>query len=266
VNDRGQADRQPSRTIWSVRRVATSVSRIVPMAALAIACARQTAVTAPPPRATAPSRQLPNDIRWFRTAAEYRALARQAFQAAGDRLPELRANVPSGSWAVVLDADETILDNSEYERRRFVVDSGYTEATWVAWVNERAAQPIPGATQFTRRVHALGGRVVIVTNRAAMLCDATQANLAAIGVVADAVLCQPPGETDKNPRFQRVQTGTAVQGLPPLKIVEWLGDNILDFPGVTQAARNDPDALAEFGKRYFILPNPMYGSWQQNQP
>jgi 5'-nucleotidase (lipoprotein e(P4) family) len=236
------------------------------MAVVAIACAHQAVVTAPPPRAPTSSRQLPNDIRWFRTAAEYRALTRQAFTAAGDRLPELVANLPTGSWAVILDADETILDNSEYQRRRFVVDSGYTEATWVAWVNERAAQPISGAPEFTRRVHALGGRVVIVTNRAATLCDATRANLATIGVVADAVLCQPPGETDKNPRFQRVQTGTAAQGLPPLTIVEWLGDNILDFPGLSQSARNDPNALAEFGKRYFILPNPMYGSWQQNQP
>jgi 5'-nucleotidase (lipoprotein e(P4) family) len=252
--------------IGSARRTATNVSRIVPMAALAIACAHQAAVTAPPPRATFSSRQLPNDIRWFRTAAEYRALTRQAFTTAGDRLPELAANLPTGSWAVILDADETILDNSEYQRRRFVVDSGYTEATWVAWVNERAAQPIPGATEFTRRVHGLGGRVVVVTNRAASLCDATRANLAAIGLTADAVLCQPPGETDKNPRFQRVQTGSALQGLPPLHIVEWLGDNILDFPGLSQAARNDPTALAEFGKRYFILPNPMYGSWQQNQP
>lgn len=241
------------------------MSRIVPVAALAIACAHQPVVTATVPRTAAPSRQLPNDIRWFRTAAEYRALARQAFQVAGDRLPELAANLTTGSWTVILDADETILDNSEYERRRFVADSGYTEATWVAWVNERAALPIPGAVEFTRRVRSLGGRVVVVTNRAAGLCDATRANLAAIGIAPDAVLCQSPGETDKNPRFQRVQTGTAVEGLPPLSIVEWLGDNILDFPGLTQAARNDPRALAEFGKRYFILPNPMYGSWQQNQ-
>lgn len=236
------------------------------MVTLALACAHQPVVTTPPARAPAPARQLPNDVRWLRTAAEYSALARQAFQAAGDRLPALAANLAPQSWAVILDADETILDNSEYQRRRFIADSGYTEATWAAWVNERAAQPTPGATDFTRRVHSLGGRLVIVTNRAATLCDATRANLAAIGVVADAVLCQPPGETDKNPRFQRVQTGTAVEGLPPLSIVEWLGDNILDFPGLTQAARNDPRALADFGKRYFILPNPMYGSWQQNQP
>ncbi|HEY9227752.1 MAG TPA: HAD family acid phosphatase, partial [Gemmatimonadaceae bacterium] len=49
----------------------------------------------------------------------------------------------------------------------------------------------------------------------------------------------------------------------PLTVVAWVGDNILDFPGMSQASRGDANALAEFGKRYFILPNPMYGSWQQ---
>lgn len=208
------------------------------------------------------TRQLPNDVRWFRTAAEYRALARQAYEVAGDRLPELTRGLPAQSWAVILDADETVLDNSEYEQRRAVLDSGYTPVTWAAWVNERGATAVPGSVEFARRVQALGGRIVIVTNRSLDQCDATRANLQSIGFATNAVLCQPRGESDKNPRFRRVQNGTAVPGLPALDVVEWLGDNILDFPGLSQSARNDPAMLADFGKRYFILPNPMYGSWQ----
>ncbi len=221
-----------------------------------------------PAPARAPSRTagpLPNDIRWFRNSAEYRALARQAYQVAGDRLAELTRGIAPERWAVVLVADETVLDNSEYERRRFLVDSGYSDASWAAWVNERAAPAVPGAPDFARRVHAMGGRVAIVTNRAVGLCDATRANLIAIGFTADILLCQPAGESDKNPRFQRIENGTAVAGVPPLTVVEWLGDNILDFPGMTQAMRNTPATLADFGKRYFILPNPMYGSWTQNR-
>ena len=214
---------------------------------------------------TPASRALPNDLKWFRLSAEYRALARQAYGVAGEGLPELSRGLAAGSWGVILDADETILDNSEYERRRFLADSGYTDASWLAWVNERAAAAVPGAVDFTKRVRALGGRVIVVTNRADSLCGPTRANLASIGVEADAVLCQPAGETDKNPRFDRVARGSAVSGLPPLRIVEWLGDNIMDFPHLTQSARNDPAQLADFGKRYFILPNPMYGSWQQNR-
>lgn len=215
---------------------------------------------APSPRAP---RVLPNEIRWFRTSTEYRALARQAYQVAGDRLPELARGLPQQSWAVILDADETVLDNSEYQRRRAVVDSNYTEASWAAWVHERSASPVPGAPELTRKVHALGGRVAIVTNRADSLCADTRANLQSAAIEADIVLCQPRGEGDKNPRFQRIQNGSAATGVPPLTVVAWFGDNILDFPGMSQAARNDPRSLAEFGKRFFILPNPMYGSWQQ---
>lgn len=217
--------------------------------------------TSPTPSAAA--RTLPNDVRWFRNSAEYRALTREVYLAAGDRLPELSRGLAASTWAVILDADETVLDNSEYQRRRAMLDSGFTDPTWTAWVNERAAVAVPGAVDFTKRVHSLGGRVVIVTNRTLDVCDATRANLKSIGVDADMVLCQGPGESNKNPRFERVQNGTAVSGVPALKVVAWVGDNIQDFPGMTQAARNDPAALAEFGKRYFVLPNPMYGSWQQ---
>lgn len=230
----------------------------------AAACAHPAVSPKPAAEAAARApRQLPNEIRWFRNSAEYRALAQQVYSQAGERLPALARGLAPSTWAVILDADETVLDNSEYERRRAVLDSGYTEDSWSTWVSERAAGAVPGAVDFTRFVHALSGKVVIVTNRPINACDATRANLDAIGISADLVLCQPPGESDKNPRFQRVQNGTAESGIPALKVVAWVGDNILDFPGLTQASRNDPKALAEFGKRFFVLPNPMYGSWQQ---
>lgn len=232
--------------------------------AVLTACGGSPATINTAARPVAVPRTLPNDIRWFRTSAEYRALARQAYQVASDRMPELANGLAAQSWAVIMDADETVLDNSEYQRRRAMLDSGYTEASWAAWVNERAAPAIPGAPELTRRVHSLGGRVAIVTNRADSLCTSTRANLQRVGIEADVVLCQAAGSSDKNPRFQRIQSGTAVAGVPPLNVVAWFGDNILDFPGMTQAARNDPRALAEFGRRWFILPNPMYGSWQQN--
>jgi 5'-nucleotidase (lipoprotein e(P4) family) len=228
------------------------------LGAMTLAACRAT----PAPRPA--TRPLPNEIRWFRNSAEYRALARQAYRIAEDRLPELSRGLAPGKWGVMLDADETVLDNSEYQRRRFMVDSGYTDASWTAWVNERAATAVPGAAELTHRVHTLGGRVVIVTNRAEAVCEATRANLVSDGVEADLVVCQPPGESDKNPRFKRVEAGTASPSVGPLTIVAWFGDNILDFPAMSQSARNDPRELAVFGYRYFILPNPMYGSWTQN--
>ena len=79
------------------------------------------------------------------------------------------------------------------------------------------------------------------------------------------VLC----ETDtgeKEPRFRMVEEGTASDTLPPLRIIAWVGDNIGDFPGLDQEARDAVLGTFQlFGDRYFMLPNPMYGSWMGNE-
>jgi 5'-nucleotidase (lipoprotein e(P4) family) len=205
-----------------------------------------------------------NDVHWFRASAEYRGIALEVYRAAAERLPELTRGLAAGSWAVILDADETVLDNSLHERRLADRHETYTDTAWTRWVRERAATAVPGAVEFSRGVHAAGGRVAIVTNRADSLCAPTRDNLTRLGIVADIVLCQPGRESDKNPRFQKIQNGTAAAGMPALTVVEWLGDNIQDFPNLTQSVRNAPGGYALFGARYFLLPNPMYGSWTGN--
>ena len=244
-------------------RLATSLVPFM-LAATALACSpapRQAPATAPTPTLGA---AYPTELRWFRTSAEYRALTLQTYRAAASQLGTASQGLASGSWAVILDADETLLDNSEYQKRLGATQGRYSDSSWAVWVREGAAPAVPGAVEFSRRVHALGGLVAIVTNRAQSLCDVTRKNLTDVGLQADMVLCQPPGVSDKNPRFQLIQSGTAMPGVPPLKVLEWVGDNIQDFPMLTQRARNDPAALAEFGRRYFVLPNPMYGSWEKN--
>jgi len=228
-----------------------------------IAASEPTATPSPSPTPAPTPRPLPRDIRWVQQSAEYRALASQTYRQAASRLRELSKGLAPGSWGVILDADETVLDNSEFQRRRAAVDSGYTRASWAAWASECAAGAVPGAVEFTNTVHKLHGLVAIVTNRAEELCPATRENLRQLGIVPDILLCQCPGEGDKNPRFQRVQIGTAAAGRPPLKILEWIGDNIQDFPNLTQASRDSSTAIANFGQRYFVLPNPMYGSWER---
>jgi 5'-nucleotidase (lipoprotein e(P4) family) len=228
---------------------------------LVTACAPSPGARGPVP----PTPELPGALVWVRRSAEYRALAHQAYTLAAAHLRDTVPTLGTAAWGVILDADETVLDNSRYQRQRALLDSAYTEASWTAWVNEAAAAAVPGAVAFTHRVHALGGRVVIVTNRADALCGPTRTNLNRMGVSPDLVLCQPPGEPDKNPRFQAVQDGTASPDLPALTVVEWLGDNIQDFPGLTQEMRDNLAAYAPFGHAFFVIPNPMYGSWQRNE-
>jgi 5'-nucleotidase (lipoprotein e(P4) family) len=139
----------------------------------------------------------------------------------------------------------------------------FSQTSWTAWVDRRAATLVPGAKRFTDRVHDLGGRVVLVSNRkAAGECGPTEDNLAALGVSFDAILCRTD-TSDKNPRFASLATGAA--GLPALAIVAFVGDNIQDFPALTQDLRNQPEsAFAAFADRFFLVPNPMYGSWEKN--
>jgi predicted secreted acid phosphatase len=78
------------------------------------------------------------------------------------------------------------------------------------------------------------------------------------------MLCRPDGQpTDKNPRLSSVANGRALGLTTAVDVLAVLGDNILDFPSLSQTLREQPDAaFAEFGAKYFVLPNPMYGSWQ----
>lgn len=203
-------------------------------------------------------------VHWWRNSAERTAIFVQTYRLAGERLRELAARERRGTWAVIMDADETALDNSPYQLRRNSQNEGYSSESWNAWVNERAAAATPGAVEFTRLVHELGGRVAIVTNRDDVTCPATRENLRAVSVAADVVLCRVGGVSDKNPRFAAVASGTGT-GLPPLKVLMWVGDNIQDFPNLTQEARTRaPQAFEAFGRNFVLLPNPMYGSWERN--
>jgi len=226
-------------------------------------CAKAPSPGEPPPPATgAPS----PGLHWVRSSAEYRAIAIEVYRAATTAVEAASRDLVPGRWGVILDADETVLDNSEYQRRLERAGARFSDSTWTSWVREQAAGTVPGAVGFIARVRELGGRVAIVTNRAEKVCPETRANLAAVGVVADAVLCQPPGEGDKNPRFQRVADGTAADGVPPLEVLAWIGDNIQDFPLMRQTMRDDPASFEPFGRRFFVLPNPLYGSWERNPP
>jgi 5'-nucleotidase (lipoprotein e(P4) family) len=206
---------------------------------------------------------LPNAIHWARNSTEHQALVLQTYRFATMHVEAARAkdNLKDGAWGVVLDADETVVDNTKYNMERAFSAEGSTSESWEAWVLRKESGLLAGALPFLQRVKALGGRVFIVTGRAEKHCPATKDNLRALKIPFDALLCKSPSDKDKNARFQAIEQGRSPSTFGATKVVLYLGDNILDFPGLDQTTRSD-QALAPFGSRFILLPNPMYGSWE----
>jgi len=203
-------------------------------------------------------------LKWYRRSAERRALSVQAYSIASEKL-QAKASTYTGSWGVVLDIDETTLNNSTYQQERIELGVGYSPGSWTAWVNRKAATPIDGVVDFTHLVHQLGGKVFFVSNRMqATECAQTEANLQAAGITYEHILCKTDN-SDKNPRFMGLTNGAAPSTLPAQKLVMFVGDNILDFPALSQDLRKQPaSAFAKFGQEFILLPNSMYGSWEKN--
>jgi predicted secreted acid phosphatase len=103
-----------------------------------------------------------------------------------------------------------------------------------------------------------------VTNRLQSECDDTEVVLQRYQLTYDAILCRPDGgPSDKNLRFAAVASGRSRASATPIEIVAFVGDNILDFPELSQSVKSSgATAWRDFGARFFVLPNPMYGSWQ----
>ncbi|MDQ3069695.1 MAG: hypothetical protein M3R55_08200 [Acidobacteriota bacterium] len=232
---------------------------------LSVACApSRTAAPVPAPAAQGAAPPLANDLKWVRDSAEYHAAVLQTYRVAGERVAEQAASRAQGAWAVVLDADETVISNLTYQIERGRQGLPYSQESWTPWTQRRAATPLPGAATFLARVRELGGRIAIVTNRLGVECPDTEAVFRTHQLVYDVMLCRLPGmPSDKNARFDVVARGEAFGLTAPIEVIAFVGDNIHDFPRLSQATRKQGDAaFVDFGARFFLVPNPMYGGWQ----
>ncbi len=203
-------------------------------------------------------------VTWVDRSAEYHAIVLQTYRQATAAIELAARGRAIGAWAVVLDADETVISNLAYQQDLERTGQTHSSALWRAWVQRREAVPMPGAQTFLDRVRALGGRIAIVTNRFESECADTRAVFDRQALAYDVILCRPDdGPSDKNPRFEAVSAGKWPGAAGPLDVVAWVGDNIHDFPALSQAIRQQGDAVyVDFGTRFFVLPNPMYGGWQ----
>jgi 5'-nucleotidase (lipoprotein e(P4) family) len=200
---------------------------------------------------------------YYQRAAEMKALALQAYNIARMRLDqELAQTQEPSKLAIVLDIDETVLDNSPYEAKSILENMNYPTG-WDEWIFKAAAEPLPGVVEFLSYADSKKVQIFYITNRRDKYREATVKNLIEKGLpqTGESHLMFRTAESSKEAR--------RLQVLQNQQIILLIGDNLGDFdklfddqPMEKRSAMVDSLKL-EFGKRFIILPNPMYGDWLQ---
>lgn len=226
--------------------------------------------------------------KWYRDSAEKKASYRQAYNIGAAYVKRWVAqhHPKAKTWGVVLDIDETTLDNSWYFYQCSSLAANPADFSHFVTIPQKS-QALPGVVAFTQLVHQLGGYVSLISNRDGSYVDqsgitalqATIDNLKQQYVIFDQVILannkKSKHPADKNPRFNAVMHGCYDANemvwsnkLPAHTVIAYFGDNIQDFPEFKQASAyalpDNTQQFAKFGDGYFILPNPLYGSWQAN--
>jgi 5'-nucleotidase (lipoprotein e(P4) family) len=203
-------------------------------------------------------------ILWTQSSAEYRALAYQTFSLAKLRIDQDLRHRSAKRRAVIVDVDETVLDNSRFQAELVLRDAAYTAENWKAWCDRAEAGAVPGAVDFLKYAANRGVRVFYITNRRQPEKAGTITNLIKLGfpgVTEDSVMIREQGTTaSKESRRERVRRRYSIAML--------VGDNLNDFndnfSGKSIADRSSEvdHERAEFGSRFIVVPNPMYGDWE----
>ena len=264
-----------------------SLYRIVPIALIFLAL---TGCAATGKTDADPSHDNTDAVIWLQSSTEYAAVAAGVYAAATAALREMaqNASAPTDGMAIVLDVDETVLDNSPYQGQLIFDDANYGRESWDRWVALRAAADVPGVVDFIGNAQSLGFHVVFITNRPCRVrpdstdvcpqIEDTRVNLEAVGIDTSLTTLflrgqQPPtpcralltpeeqatgtwSSSDKTSRRECVELDR--------KIVRLFGDQLGDFteehgaPGRSTAA----DFKEKWGSTWFMLPNPTYGGWK----
>ncbi len=226
-----------------------------------------------------PSLEILNGVLWMQTSVEYRAATLQAYRMARERLDDALANP---QWealagrtqeplppAVILDVDETVLDNTPFEARLIADGESFSKEKFLQWCREENAAAIAGALEFTRYAAAKGVAVFYVTNRDHEVESSTARNLAKLGFPdvgkegQDHLMTRyekPEWQSDKSSRWHEVAAGHRVLLL--------VGDDLGDFVGAARTSREAREQILlenaqRWGRQWILLPNPLYGSWER---
>lgn len=254
---------------------------VIALAACSSAPVRDT-VPAPAAVAASQAHDNLNATLWMERAAEFEATMLGIYAGATRSLdraladPSWTALVPDEAPlgfetlppAIIVDADETFINNLPAQARAVRDNAGFELARWQAWVNERKAKPMPGALEFARYAASRGVTIFYVTNRDyPEEYQATVDNLRSAGfpVADDAgniLLRGGPEAAASREKGERRRLVAKTH-----RVMLMLGDNLGDFlDGINTGSEARSKLMAPYatwwGERWFMLPNPSYGSWE----
>lgn len=202
-------------------------------------------------------------VLWYQKSAEMKALYYQCFNLAKLRTEMDILNNPSEKKkAIVVDIDETMLDNSPFETQCIQTGIGYTKESWSNWTSMIQAKALPGAKEFSHFAKSKGIDIFYISNRSVDHFDVTLKNLQKEGFAfADSShLLLKTNTSSKKERRAKVEAN--------YEIILLIGDNLGDFSEIFED-RSDNYGFTtvesnkdQFGDRFIVLPNPMYGSWE----
>jgi len=227
------------------------------------------------PAAPRPDQNL-NATLWVQSSAEYAAIATQTYRAAG---VALQAALADPHWtaayeqtndfrtlppAVILDLDETVFDNSGAQVQLIRSGQSYTEQNWAAWVKEARARAVPGAVEFLHAAVLKGVAPHYISNRVCNPADAEDPTVKVLKTLRvpyspDRLHCKTAGSSKTDRRRAVAER---------FRILLLIGDDFNDFSAVPDNVE-ERSKLQKFyepmwGTKWFLLPNPMYGSWERS--
>ena len=199
---------------------------------------------------------------WYQNAAEVDALYQQGYNVATNKLKELLKQPTNKPYSIVLDIDETVLSNIPFQVKMIKDGTAFNPKLWDEWVQKAEATPVAGAKEFLQFADKNKVQIYYISDRTDAQVDATIKNLEAQGLPVqgrDHLMFKKEGDKSKEGRRQEVLKHT--------NLVMLFGDNLVDFAEFSTKSETDRDKMfeqlkSEFGDKFIIFPNPMYGSWE----
>lgn len=210
-------------------------------------------------------RHLAAAVNWYANSAEMKACYYQAYNIAKFQLDRKLKSSKAKKHAVVVDIDETLLDNSPFEAKCMETGKGYSRETWEAWTSLGKAYAVPGAVDFLNYAKANNVEVFYISNRKVNELQPTLKNLQNLNFPYADTLHTLFRKDDISKESRRKKV------LENFEILLLIGDNLSDFAEVFDNRGEDMGKAAvvankdRFGETFIVLPNPMYGDWEMCQ-